>query len=141
SINVALVALVLLEHGHVSGGFLGALAAGGLDDLMKRGVHILGHAACVAADEGAAALLQPRVKFLRMLQHPVLYVNFLRLIARPRKVQAREQAVVLERFNLFAVEKVRRGFLIAEEEPVPALRPNGARLLKQRAERRDARPS
>jgi len=46
----------------------------------------------------------------------------------------------LERFNLFAVEKVRRGFLIAEEEPVPALRPNGATLLEKRAEGRDARP-
>src|SRR2546425_427428 len=60
SIHVALVALVGFQFCDVGFRFLGVFAADCFDDVVQRGIHILRHAARVAADVEMRARFEPR---------------------------------------------------------------------------------
>ena len=105
---------------------------------MEGDVDVLGHARGVAADVEVRAGLEPGVEFDRVLEHAVLDVHLFRLVAGEGDVEPREIAGGLQFAQLILVEKVARGLLVAEEEPVLALGVGGAAFGEERAEGRDA---
>jgi hypothetical protein len=93
-IDVAFVAFVALELFDVFARLLDGLAAPFENDLAQRGIHILGHPARVAANEKLPAFaIDPFPNFRRVLQHAVLHINLMGLVARPGAVESREKAV------------------------------------------------
>src|SRR5438874_2345366 len=113
--------------------FLGALSAAALDNPVQYRIHVFRHTGGIATDVKVRAGFQPGPEFARVLQHPVLDVNFYRLIARKRQVQAGEMTVLHPGGELFFVKKICRPFLIAEEEPVLSLRAGGLALFEKGA--------
>ena len=82
---------------------------------MQGRVDILGHARGIAADVEIGALLEPGVKFLGCLQHAVLDIDLLGLIAGEGGGELVQHALVLPCLQLLAVEEVGGGFLVTEE--------------------------
>jgi hypothetical protein len=68
------------------GGFAGFRAVF-FDDGDERLVDVVGHADGIAADVEVGAFLQPGVEFRAVLDHAVLDVDLLRLVARERDVE------------------------------------------------------
>lgn len=137
SIYVALVAAVLLHVRHVLGGFFRGLAAPRLDDFVKGRIHVLRHAGGISADVEARAVLQPLPEFFTLLDHEVLDVNLLFLIARPGYGQL--QLFRSRQFVQFAlITKIGSLVRIAEEQPVAAPGSGGDAFLPESAEGSDA---
>src|ERR1051325_7081827 len=82
SVNVALVTLGAFEFLHVFVGLLFTLAAMLLNDLPQSRVHVLGHAARIAANKKVGPLrIDPLPNLRCVFQHLVLDVGFIGLIA------------------------------------------------------------
>ena len=111
-----------------------------LDDLAQRGIDILGHTACVAADKKLRAFaVDPFPNLARILEHEVLDINLVSLIARPRAIEPGENAVALEASPILFVGVVAGLALRSVEEPVFSLRAERLALLQEGAKGRDAR--
>src|ERR1051326_2541785 len=81
-VDVALVTLIALQLLDVLVRFSHGFAAVFLHDPAKRRVDILGHASCIAANKKLCALcIEPAPDFRRILQHAVLDINLMGLIA------------------------------------------------------------
>ena len=115
-----------------------AHAALRFNDAMQRGVHILRHAAGVAAHVDAGAALNPTPQLRTLFDHAVLHVDLAFLVAREGGVHAREVAVREHRFKFLAIEKIGGSAALSEEEPVLARRREGTPLVQECAERSDA---
>ena len=137
-VHVLAVALRLLQLLDVGGGLLGRLASRLLDDLVEGGVDILGHARGVAADVEVGTLLEPSEEFLGGLQHAVLDIDLLGLVAGERGVETVKDPLRDPGLQLLAVEEVGGGFLVTEEEPVLTGRSGGLALLQEGHEGGDA---
>jgi hypothetical protein len=59
-----------------------------LDDLMQSDIDIFCHARGVATDKEVRTFFQPGKELLCMLQHPVLDIDFVGLIARKRSIES-----------------------------------------------------
>src|ERR1035441_3046862 len=77
-------------------------------------MDILGHPGSIATHVDACSLLQPTPECMRLLQHPVLYVNLAVLVARERCIETREMPICLHGFKLITIEIVRRGASFAK---------------------------
>ena len=129
-IHVALVALVALELFHVLVRVIDAFAALFLHDFAKRGIHVFRHAARIAAHEEMRVVgFEPFPYFRGVLHHPVLHVNLVRLIARPRAIESCQNAIALEAIEIFPIGVVATLSLRAEEEPVLAFCADGLSIL------------
>ena len=81
-IHIALVALVALEFLDVFVGLLDRFAALLLHNFPQCPIDVLGHTACIAANEKVRALgIKPLPNFGRIFRHFVLNIDLLRLIA------------------------------------------------------------
>ena len=83
-----------------------------------RSAHALG----IATDIDMRALLQPLPEQSGLLQHAMLYVDLLGLIARERGIQTGQHTTTQPALDLATVEKILAGALIAKEQPVGATR-------------------
>src|SRR5438552_3942379 len=138
-IHIALVPLVTYEFFNVFIGFLGAFAAFFADNFAQRRIDILGHAARIAAHEKMRALRVGPLPNLRgVFLHPVLDVNFLGLIARPRAIEPCQNSLLQIRLEFISVSKIALLVLRSEKKPVFSFRPDRFSLLQIRAERRDS---
>src|SRR5260221_5880253 len=108
------------------------------DDPGERGVDVLRHTLCVAADIDRSAVLQPRPERRGLLAHPMLDIELLGLVAREGGVEAAQQAIGDIALKLLLIEKIEFAPLIAEEQPVATARADRAALLEKGAGRRDA---
>src|SRR3984893_6157334 len=70
----------------------------------------------------------------------MLHVHLFGLVAREGEIEVREQAVLVESFQLFPVEEIELTALIAEEQPSLTPCPGGAAVLQKCTEGSDARP-
>src|SRR5205807_7970409 len=96
-IHVALVTLFVLQFLDVVVGRRHIFAALFLDDLAQRRIDILGHPARVAADKKLRAFaVDPFPNLARVLQHEVLDIDLVSLIARPGAIESGENAIALE---------------------------------------------
>src|SRR5208283_4633855 len=91
-INIALVTAFFPQAGHVSLGLFLALAAFALDNAHERGMDVRGHGVDAAADVEVGPFLQPAVKLAALLQHAMLHVHLVALVAREGHVQPRQHA-------------------------------------------------
>src|SRR6266699_503969 len=80
------------------------------------------------------------IGFLGVFLHPVLDVNLLGLIARPRAIEPCQNSLLQIRLEFISVSKIALLVLRSEEEPVFSFRPDRFSLLQIRAERRNAGP-
>src|SRR4051812_26366962 len=103
-------------------------------------LDVLRHASRITADIEIRATLQPLEHLLGVLLNAVLDVNLVVLVARKRRMQMRQNAVLHHALKLVLVEEVHLFALLSEEQPVLALRSIGLTLLKKRAERSNSRP-
>ena len=104
----------------------------------QRGAHVLRHRLGVAADVEARAALQPVDDLAPPLAQPVLDVDLLGRVAREGEVEPRQRAVGEGVLPFELVEEIVREAAVAEEQPVAAAGADGAALLHEGAERRDA---
>src|SRR5690606_22169626 len=81
SVDVALVALRLLQFFDILTGPVGGHAAVAFDDAAEFGIDVCGHALLVAADEELGPIFQPRPDVGAVLAHAVLDVHLGRLVA------------------------------------------------------------
>ncbi|CAK0117384.1 Uncharacterised protein [Burkholderia pseudomallei] len=109
------------------------------DDRLQRRVDVLRHARRVAAHVEMRALLEPCPQRRPLLEHAVLHVDLLRLVARERDIEPREEAVRAHLRELVAVIEIGVRVLLAEEQPIAPLRAARAALVQKAPERRDAR--
>ena len=87
-IDIPFVPFVCLEFLHVLVRLLLRFAALLLNDFSERGVHVLGHATGIAADEEMSTLaIEPFPNLSSVLQHFVLDIRFTGLIARPGTIE------------------------------------------------------
>src|SRR5437016_8205055 len=87
-------------------------------DLLQREVHVARHALGVPANVEIGAVREPAPEFLRGLEHLVLHVDLVRLVAGKREVHAAEHALHRELFQLGSIKKVPLAPVVAEEQPV-----------------------
>ena len=78
------------------------------------------------------------IRSLALFPHPVLDVDFLRRVAREGDVHAGERAVFQRVLPVELVEEIVGVLAVAEEQPAAPFRRDGAALLHEGAERRDA---
>src|SRR4051812_43378283 len=86
------------------------------------------------------APVEPGIELRRVLEHAMLDINFFRLVARPGEVEPGEQPARMETDQLVTIEEISAGFLVPENEPVPALGRDRTSLVQKGAKRRNARP-
>src|SRR5436189_3610625 len=108
-----------------------------LNNLVQGGIDVARHSVCVAADVEIGAVLQPLEQFGRVLEHSMLYIEFLDLIARESGGESCECPVANESFEFFAVQEVCSFVLVPEQKPRFALCPRSATIVKESAEWRD----
>src|SRR5262249_32185505 len=138
-IHIALITLMVLELLNVFVGLIGTLATLLLYDFAQHRIDIFCHSLRVAADKKVGALgVEPFPNLRGIVLHPVLDVNFLSLIPRPRAIEPREKPVLLKGLEFFAVSKIASLMLRSEEEPVLPLCPGRFAFLQVRAERRNS---
>ena len=110
-----------------------------LNNFAERGIHILGHSFRIAANKKLRAVaVEPFPNFSGVIEHLVLNVNFVRLIARPCAIEPCQNAIANEFFPIFFVGVIAFLALRAEKQPGFSLRPGPLSILQERAERRDA---
>src|SRR5713101_2242066 len=134
SVHIALVAAGLGEAVEPGLG-AGTLAALLGRNLQQRVLDVLGHALGIAADIEVRAFLQPAPELGRVLAQAVLDVDLLGLVAREGEIEVGQHAAALPVEDLVLVEKIRGAFLIAEEQPVPALGAARLALLEKSPKR------
>src|SRR5262249_15642824 len=109
------------------------------DDLDPRTLDILGHTLGIAANIDVRTLGDPGPELAAELAHAVLDIKLLAAIARPREGEPRQRPGSLHPAKLVFVEEIVIAVLVTEEQPVmPGCLPRHA-LVKESAERRDAR--
>src|SRR6266699_5473656 len=138
SINVALITLLGFQLSDESFCLVGGFSSCGLDDLVQCLVNVARHAGGVSADIKVRAIVEPSPHLSGVLQHSVLHIELLGLIAREREVKAGQQAVFLPEGELRLVKKIRCSSLIAKEKPVFAGCPGRLAVLEEGAERGNA---
>ena len=137
-VDVAVIAVLVFELLHVLRGRVAAEAGLLFDDGVQRGVDVLGHAGGIAADVDAGAFFKPRIEARGLLEHAVLHVDLAVLIAGEGEVEAGEMAVGVHGLEFVLVEEVGGGAALSEEEPVASGVAEGAALVQEAAEGRDA---
>ena len=138
SVDIALVTPAGFEFLDVfRRGFLGASSSSS-HDFVERVVDIFGHAVRVPADVKMSALLEPVPQLGRVLEHPVLDIDFEILVAGERRIEPGQDAVPPQRLQFIFVEKIAARFLRSEKQPVAAFGPSRSALLQKCAERRNA---
>ena len=137
-VNVAEVALLLLELGEEFLGVFGTAAAVGGDCLKECGFDVGGHAFGVAADVEVRAPVEPAPELGGVFADALLDVDFFLLIAGEGEVEALEGAVLHPGEELVAIEEVLGCALLAEEEPHGPAAAAGLLVLEEGAEGRDA---
>jgi len=106
---------------------------------VKGGIHVFGHAACIAANVEMSSLFEPIPKLLGILDHAMLHVDLEILVPRKSGIEPSQHTFALVRFEFFLIEKVAARLLGAKEEPIAAFCACRLPFLKKRTERRDAR--
>ncbi|MNH12164.1 hypothetical protein D3C79_716990 [compost metagenome] len=107
--------------------------------VLERGVDVLGHAPGVTTDIEVSALLQPAPQVSALLEHALLYIDFLRLVTGEGGVQAAQVAVALPGQQFVAVIKITGGLLLAEQQPVAPTGSHRLTFLKKSPKRRNPR--
>lgn len=138
SVDVAVVAAIVVELLDEVFGGVGVEGSVLLDDAVEGGVDVLGHAGGVAADENLCAVVDPAPELGTVLDHAVLDVDLVRLVAGEGGVETGEVAVVAHPAELVAVEEVGAGAPFVEEEPVATGGGEGAALVEEGAKGSDA---
>ena len=108
------------------------------DDGVEGGVDILRHAGGVAADVDAGSILQPGPEARSLLEHLVLHVDLVVLVAGEGEIEMGKVLVAEHGLELVAVEEVGCGAALAEEEPVLSGGGESAALVQEGAEGCDA---
>ena len=85
------------------------------------------------------AFLEPFPELARRAHHPILHINFVRLIARECRVESRQNSVGQEFLEVRLVEEIAFLALRAEEKPRLAARPDRLPFLQESAEGRNTR--
>src|ERR1700722_14764114 len=138
SIDVALVAFIAFQFLNVFVRLLFALAALFLNDFPQRGIDILGHAPGIAADEKMSAFaIHPFPNLRCTVQHFMLHVGFVCLIARPGAIEGSNYSIALKLGQLFFVEIVAVFVLRSEEKPILSFSSDCFPLLQIGTERRN----
>ena len=112
-----------------------AFAAG---NAAQRRIHVPRHAGRIAADVEMRPLLQPAPQVGGRLQHAVLHVQLVRLVARERGIQPRQRPILVPRCQFCFVQKIRGAVAFAEDQPGLAARAGRRAVRQEGAERRDA---
>ena len=81
-------------------------------------MDVLGHAFGISADVKVGSTIEPSPEFGPLLEHAVLDVDFLGLIAREGGGEFVEVTRFLGLGEFIAVEKIATGALVAKEEPI-----------------------
>ena len=119
-IHVPLVPLLLAQIFYVFRRLFQRFSAFFLDNLVQSNIDVLRHAGSISADKEMRALFQPGKKLLAILQHPVLDINFVRLIPREGGIESGQDPRLSSCSKLGFVEKVAFGSLLAKKKPVLA---------------------
>ncbi len=85
-----------------------------------------------------SSVLEPRPQFGGALEHPVLDVDLVLLIAREGEIESRQQAVAAIADQLLLEQKVASAPLAPKEEPIAAARSNRSPFLQKGTKWRDA---
>lgn len=97
---------------------------------MKGGVNVLGHAGGISADVEAGAVFQPFPELFAFLDHEMLNVYLLLLVAGPGYGQF--QSAVRRQFGqLVFIAEIGSFVWVAEEQPIAALVPGGDAFLPE----------
>ena len=99
----------------------------------------LGHPGGVTADVEVRAVVEPAPHVGAVVEHLVLHVDPVGLVAGERQVQPVEEAVASHVLEIVSVVEVFAAVLVAEEQPVATGVAERTTLLQEAAERRDAR--
>src|SRR6266567_6919782 len=105
---------------------------------MQRRVHVLRHAGGIAAYVHTCSILQPAPEHRPMLDHPVLYINLVFLVAREGGVESRQMSISTHCLKLFAIEVIGFCTALAKEQPIAALGADRAALMQEAAKWRYA---
>ena len=81
-------------------------------------MDILGHAFGIAADVKVGSTIEPSPEFGPLLEHAVLDVDFLGLIAREGGGEFVEMTGFLSLGKFIAIKKIATGALVTKEEPI-----------------------
>ena len=81
-------------------------------------MDVLGHAFGITADVKVGSTIEPSPEFGPLLEHAVLDVDFLGLIAREGGGEFVEMTGFLSLGKLIAVKKIATGALVTKEEPI-----------------------
>src|ERR1043166_10053281 len=106
SVDVLLVAALLLELRHERDRLLDGARAMLRHDVDQRALDILRHALGIAADIDMRAVGEPGPEVAADLAHAVLHEEFLAPVARPGEREAREHALRLHAGELVLVEEI-----------------------------------
>src|SRR5258705_865496 len=108
------------------------------NDRGQRGVDVLRHPGRVPAHIEVRALVEPPPHVGAVVEHLVLDIDPVGLVAGERQIQPVEEAVADHVLQIVAVVEVFAAVLVAEEQPVAAGLAERASLLQKAAKRRDA---
>src|SRR5262245_9713736 len=118
SIDVLLKAAGFLELADEMRRLVRAARAVLRDDIDERTFDVLGHALGVATDVNVRTFSDAGPQVASRLAHAILDVEFLATVARPSKIEARQNALRLHPLEFILVEEVVFGALVPEEQPV-----------------------
>lgn len=115
-----MVSLLIFQRVHVVSRGFRVQTALSFYDLMQGRIDILSHAAGIAADIEAGALLKPLPELPGTFDHSVLNVDLLFLISGEGSVELRQVAIFVHGLEFVPIKVVRRRAAFPEEEPVEA---------------------
>ena len=101
-------------------------------------MDVLGHAFGIAADVKVGSTVEPAPEFGSLLEHAVLDVDFLGLIARESGGEFVEMTGFLGLGKFITVKKIATGVLVTKEEPIFPWMGVLLAVLKEGAEGSDA---
>src|SRR5688572_20722419 len=104
---------------------------------MQGGIDILRHPASIPADIKVSTGFEPVPQVCCRLEHAMLNVSLLGLIAREGEVQSVQIAARLPLLERLLIKEVGRASLITKEEPVLSGCAGDEPLFEERAEGRD----
>src|SRR5205823_3802007 len=119
-------------------GFLNGFAPLFTNDSAQGGIDVLRHSGGIATNENLRVLFQPTPNLGCVLEHAMLNVHFLRLIAREGGIESGQNAVGLKSFQVRAIRKIAGFALRSKEQPISATCSDCLAFLKKCTEWRQS---
>src|SRR2546423_5299739 len=139
SVDVLLVAVLGGEVQQIILRFLPRQIALPPDHLDQRFMDVVRHRLLIAAHIEVRAFLEPGIQIASLFEHAVLHVDLVSAVTRKGHVEAAQYAVLQPLLPFHLIEEVAAEIALAKEQPRAARGSANLPLLKEGAERGDAR--